>query len=257
MTRHWGAPAVVQLADAYDSIRTLLGVPSLAVFLTALVVSAAAAGNAHAQPILAAECAPLVESAGPPVRVCSDPKAIPCARFDISRPMTLRSNRCLAERHNAAVKDASGQPIDFGVFGATDCRAGGVRLLESISLAVIHNGGTTAAQNVINWQCSPGTAAHYTIQRDGKIFQHIGEERITFHALGVNSQSIGIELNRATFKGKSCNSLNDGEQPLKGLLTEPERFAAIAEACAPTAAQYVSLRTLLNAIVSRTRVPIR
>jgi N-acetyl-anhydromuramyl-L-alanine amidase AmpD len=107
------------------------------------------------------------------------------------------------------VRNASGRPVDYTWFGATDCRAGRLRSLASISLVVIHNGGTSAAQNVINWQCSEGTAAHYTIQRDGRVFQHIGEERVASHARGVNSQSIGIELNRSMFKGKSCNALSD------------------------------------------------
>jgi N-acetyl-anhydromuramyl-L-alanine amidase AmpD len=128
-----------------------------------------------------------------------------------------------------------------------------VRSLDSISLVVIHNGGTTAAQNVINWQCTQGTAAHYSIQRDGRIFQHIGEERLAAHARGVNLQSIGIELNRSTFKGKSCNALSENRPPLKDL-TEAARFAAFAEACAPTAEQYASLKSLLTAIASRTRV---
>src|SRR5688572_10308502 len=132
-------------------------------------------------------------SAQPPARseaqpVCGEAKA----------PMR---SKCLAERHNKDVRDANGQPVRYDFFGANDPQAGRLRSLDSVSLVVIHNGGNSAAANVKTWQ-SRGTSAHYTIQRDGKIFQHVGEERVAWHAKGANAESIGIELNRGTFKAE-------------------------------------------------------
>lgn len=58
----------------------------------------------------------------------------------------------------------------------------------------------------------PGVSAHYTIDRDGSVYQHVDETEKAFHAgvsempdgrSGVNDFSIGIEL----------VNLNDGIEP--------------------------------------------
>ena len=72
---------------------------------------------------------------------------------------------------------------------------------------------TTAAEVCEHFQkAEPGVSAHYTIDRDGAVFQHVSETKQAFHAgvsempdgrTSVNDFSIGIEL----------INLNDGEDP--------------------------------------------
>jgi N-acetyl-anhydromuramyl-L-alanine amidase AmpD len=204
------------------------------------------------QTAVAIDCPALSPMPGKPVRACRDEKPVACATFDPARPLTLRSNRCVAEKSNADLLDPSGRVVDYSYFGATDCRAGAPRPLNAITHVVVHNGGSSGAANVATWQCRQA-AAHYTIERDGRIVQHMGEELVGAHAIGMNARSIGVELNTGSFAGTSCNSLDHLQQPLAKLPT-PERHAAIDATCAPTMAQYASLRLLLARIVIRTAV---
>ena len=77
----------------------------------------------------------------------------------------------------------------------------------AVDTIVVHN-GDSAAKNVTTWQCaSRFPSAHYAIDRDGKIYQYIGEERQAFHAGGATDpRSIGIELQIKRKYGTSCNS---------------------------------------------------
>lgn len=135
--------------------------------------------------------------------------------------------------------------INFSLFGVNDNRTSKKRTLKSIKRVVIHNGGYTAKGNSDTWT-SRKASAHYTIDRNGTIYQHIGEECVAWHAgSGANTDSIGIELNIDKADGKSCNSL-------KGNATADQ----IKKACEPTRRQYDSLKTLLNDIVARTSVQI-
>jgi N-acetyl-anhydromuramyl-L-alanine amidase AmpD len=121
---------------------------------------------------------------------------------------------------------------------------------------VIHNGGWDAKHNINTWSCRP-SSAHYSIQRDGAIYQNVGEELVAWHAGGkaatdkkINDRSIGIELNLPKEAGVSCNSLK-----LKGLSADkPEEL--VRNACTPTDAQYESLNALLKAIAARTSVTV-
>jgi N-acetyl-anhydromuramyl-L-alanine amidase AmpD len=141
--------------------------------------------------------------------------------------------------------------LKLGLFGRNDCRAfpefNGDRALPTITRVVIHNGGWSAEQNFETWTCRVG-AAHYTIERDGSVYQHMGEEWAAPHAegpgrnslaVGVNDDSIGIELNIL----KNCNSLDWNA-----------RLDDVLAACQPTAAQYASLNILLKDIAKRTGV---
>ncbi len=116
------------------------------------------------------------------------------------------SNRCKAMGQRKAT-------IDFSYFGKNDCRTNRSprRKNQKVTKIVIHNGDKAKA-NKKNWECRSATA-HYTIDRDGKTYQHVGEERMAWHVKGGNRNSIGIELQiLRAWKGKkslgSCNGIN-------------------------------------------------
>jgi len=161
-----------------------------------------------------------------------------------------RSNRCVNEALNAGVHDAQGRPVNYTYFGADDCRAGYFRDIKLITKVIVHNGGYTAKMNSDLFKCDNPFPTHYTIERDGGIFQLIGEERHLWHANDESRASIGIEMNIASVPNghggnTSCNSLGD-----KGQAAATK--ANILAACTPTAAQYTSLRNLLANIQART-----
>jgi N-acetyl-anhydromuramyl-L-alanine amidase AmpD len=142
------------------------------------------------------------------------------------------------------VPDGELVPIHYDYFGLNDCRTSGTRSLKSITRVFIHNGGRSAEDNENAWKCRQASS-HYTIQRDGTVYQHIGEERIAW-SVGSdwNSTGIGIELNTAG----NC----DDEKYTKGKeYVEKYRDEVVAN-CAPTDAQYASLVDLLRAIAGRT-----
>ncbi len=141
-------------------------------------------------------------------------------------------------------------PIDYTYFGQVDYTINRTRKLQDIKRFVVHNGGYTAQMNVDTWlglfkKTGKKTGTHYTINRDGIIYQMIGEEAVAYHANAANNDSIGVELNISSFNGKSCNSLGSGTTA-----------AAVIQACSPTDAQYSALNSLLNDITKRTSLQL-
>ena len=77
--------------------------------------------------------------------------------------------------------------------------AGGV-----IDILVLHYTGMKTGEEALARLCDPAAkvSAHYTIDRDGRIYAHVPEERRAWHAgvsywageTNVNARSIGIEL---------------------------------------------------------------
>lgn len=169
----------------------------------------------------------------------------------------LRSNRCVAEALNAGVRDALGRPVNYAQFGVDDCRVGYFRDIKLVTKVVVHNGGYTAKMNADLFKCGNPFPTHYTIERDGGIFQLVGEERHTSHANDESRASIGIEMNIDSVPkpggGRtSCNSL--GGRDDAGKPHAPMTDANVRAACTPTAAQYASLRNLVASISARTAV---
>ncbi len=74
----------------------------------------------------------------------------------------------------------------------------------AIDILVLHYTGMKTAEEALARLCDPAArvSAHYTIDRDGRIYAHVPEERRAFHAgvswwageTNVNARSIGIEL---------------------------------------------------------------
>ena len=81
-----------------------------------------------------------------------------------------------------------------------DARPEGV----AIDMLVLHYTGMKTAEEALARLCDPQAkvSAHYTIDRDGRIYAHVPEERRAWHAgvsywageRNVNARSIGIEL---------------------------------------------------------------
>jgi len=180
-----------------------------------------------------------------------DPKKVRfCDAFDTKNPLSLVSNLCRNKAINSFLRDANGNPVDYSLFGVNDCRADEkwVRTIGKLERVYIHNGNTPQT-NSNTWGCRYALS-HYTVARDGTIFQHAGEEREGAHVMGDNARTIGIELETTTTTGNHhsgtwCNYLGAGATK-----------AEIMAACAPTAKQYQSLRNLLAAISSRTAAKI-
>lgn len=76
----------------------------------------------------------------------------------------------------------------------------GSRPLEAISMFVIHHSATSSgdpwayANYHIHENGWPGIGYHYVIQQDGTVYQTQSLKTITYHASGVNGQSVGICL---------------------------------------------------------------
>ncbi|MBK6921659.1 MAG: N-acetylmuramoyl-L-alanine amidase [Deltaproteobacteria bacterium] len=158
-----------------------------------------------------------------------------CAKYG-----PVMSDKCAAEAGRS-----SGVEVDYRFFGEVDCRSSDRK--DAIHRIVIHN-GDTGANNNENWKCRP-SSAHYTVDRDGKIFQHIGEERVSWHAAPENHDTVGIELAIKRKYGGTCNSL-----PKVAKIAAAEGIAeedVIADLCGPTLAQYQALAKLVDDIGSR------
>ncbi len=168
---------------------------------------------------------------------CDDPSS--CAGATTTAPSTPSQGKkggCVSTDH--------GGGDDYSLFGQVDQRTNSSsRSLKDITLIVIHNGGYSAKGNNDTWQMRPASA-HYTIERGGKIYQHVDEKCKAWHAIGGNKTGIGIELNIGKSGGKSCNALD-------GSSVTAEQ---VREACSPTDAQYDSLNRLIDGIISRTSV---
>jgi len=214
-----------------------------------LVAALVAAPTQAKQSVDLKGCAPAKDRpSAPQIKECGD--GMKAAKYDRSKPENLRSNLCFNKKINAVLGN-----VDFSLFGHNDARAGKKpRPLKSITHVVIHNGGWNGKHNSQTWECRPA-ASHYTIDRDGKIVQHIGEELIAPHAGGrhtalprMNHDSIGIELAIGKWRGTSCNSLK--------VKKDEKGRAAVMSACAPSLQQYGALLRLLPAIISRTSVKL-
>jgi N-acetyl-anhydromuramyl-L-alanine amidase AmpD len=162
----------------------------------------------------------------------------------------IKSNKALAKKNRKVA-------VKFDYFGATDCRTNAKRSLSDITMVVLHQGGYSAKQNVQTFACRVG-ASHYTIDRDGTIYQHAGEEWTSWHAgsgpgapgVGANEVSIGIELALPQpASGPNCNQI-------KFTNKTPEHEKQVMDVCRPSAEQYVALQNLLQDIASRTSFTI-
>jgi hypothetical protein len=161
-----------------------------------------------------------------------------------------KSDRCEA-RKGRSVEVWFELPGGKPFFGANDALAlrwkwDAKRPLKGV---VIHNGGYSARMN-LDLFSGQAAGAHYTIERDGKIYQHHGEEWAIAHANNASMWALGIELNIAChkIKGKGCVSCNSLD------FLDPKKDAdkeAIKAACAPTEEQYASLKGLLDDIKAR------
>lgn len=158
-----------------------------------------------------------------------------CAKYG-----PVMSDKCAAEASRSA-----GVEVDYRFFGEVDCRSSDRK--EAVHRIVIHN-GDTGANNNDNWKCRP-SSAHYTVDRDGKIFQHIGEERVSWHAAPENHDTLGIELAIKRKYGGTCNSLPNLKKiaAAEGIAEED----VVADLCGPSLAQYRSLAKLVGDISSR------
>jgi N-acetylmuramoyl-L-alanine amidase len=73
-----------------------------------------------------------------------------------------------------------------------------------IDMLVLHYTGMKTGEEALARLCDPDAkvSAHYTIDRDGRVYRHVAEERRAWHAglsywageRNVNARSIGIEL---------------------------------------------------------------
>ena len=204
--------------------------------------------------VKASLCPAFTEPTEGPEDLCKDGKT---ANGKCGKLSALRSNRCVNEALNSGVRDAVGRPVNYAYFGADDCRVGYYRDIKLVTKLIVHNGGYTAKMNSDLFKCGNPFPTHYTIERDGGIFQLVGEERHTNHANDESRAAIGIEMNIDSVPkpggGRtSCNSL--GGKDDSGRPEAPMTDANVRAACTPTAAQYTSLRNLLAAIQARTAV---
>jgi len=139
-------------------------------------------------------------------------------------------------------------PIDFTYFGAVDLTPYKKRALDKITTFVIHNGGYTnkGLSDTIVEKHTPQkhNGANYSIDRNGVIAQHIGEELISWASNSVNNYAISVEMIIGKdSKGNSCNSLPSN--------TTPEE---VKKACALTEAQYTALNKLIDDVITRTKI---
>ncbi|MCH9648251.1 MAG: N-acetylmuramoyl-L-alanine amidase [Deltaproteobacteria bacterium] len=170
-------------------------------------------------------------------RSCSGNGDAPCARWD-----PPQSSLCRARADRLPEVD-----VDYQYFGQVDCRSS--HREEEVTQIVIHNGDHARGNNH-NWQCRK-SAAHYTIDRDGTLYQHIGEERAAWHAKQVNQSSIGIELQILRGYGSSCNSLTGAPLTRAARQEGVEEGDIVRELCEPTVEQYLALDELIEDIRSR------
>jgi N-acetyl-anhydromuramyl-L-alanine amidase AmpD len=226
-----GSTGADSLAPAFGAIELHAIAPSGASLELAMHTTASAAAGACAK----VKAVKLADSS----RTCEwdgkSKKPVACAKWS-----PAISDRCAAEQSHAA-----GIPVDFSYFGQVDCRSNDRK--QAVKRIVIHN-GDHAANNNENWKCRP-SASHYTVDRDGKVYQHIGEERTAWHANTENEDTIGIELAiKRKYKG-TCNSLPD-----LGKVAAAEGITAedvVADLCGPTLAQTTALATLITEIKAR------
>lgn len=122
---------------------------------------------------------------------------------------------------------------DTTYLGQLDNLACGTRDLSKIKYIVIHEGGKSTA-STINVFKQREVSSHYSIDRDGKIFILVGEEKRARHAGPINAYSIGIDLSHNKGCPGSGPSLN----------------------CTYTDEQIASLNKLINSILNRTGIGV-
>jgi len=64
---------------------------------------------------------------------------------------------------------------------------------------VVHWDGCLSSQQCANVLRDRGLSAHFCIDNDGTIFQLMDTNHVAWHARGVNSKSIGIEISNAVY----------------------------------------------------------
>jgi len=130
---------------------------------------------------------------------------------------------------------------DKKFFGEFDCLIKMERKLTDIQGITIHEGGSSPDNTIGAWKYAAKklgypVLAHYIIDRDGKIFQIAGEEKVLWHGEKASKTSIGIDL----VIPSGC-SQNPSDKNFK--------------TCANyTDAQYSALKSLTQEITTRTSV---
>lgn len=226
----------------------------LAVCPVVLISSIALAQHAPAQ--VPSPLPPVIVNTYKGLAITAAAEAAKCAHT------SWHSNECAAKAQNVYLQGADGKPVDYSLFGKNDAKWYR-RELKSITKVVVHNGGYNAKMNTDTWLSEKFIASHYTIEENGHIVQHAGEEMIAGHAITYNNEAIGIELNirKIPGTGHSCNDA-DGDwdsdakkwkfHPLHP--SKPHDRDLVKAACAPSSEQYESLRRLIQAITQRTSV---
>jgi N-acetyl-anhydromuramyl-L-alanine amidase AmpD len=93
---------------------------------------------------------------------------------------------------------------------------------SKVSYIVLHHTGGSTFLDAYNTLNQRGLSVHYIIDREGTIYYLVDEKRLAYHALGFNDVSIGIEIVDTGYKSDSF-----------------------------TAAQYNSIKKLIDSIISR------
>lgn len=161
---------------------------------------------------------------------------------------------------NPSIESGIGDPSLMKKYPDLACLSVGRRSLNKISRVTLHE-GSSANRNATFWlnkytERGKITSSHYTIERSGKIYQLLGEEKVGIHAPGQNSSAIGIDLTTnvlAKYRYRKIDDclqlIKDGKLKSKGTTKE-----AAIKYCTPkfTGAQMTSLKRLLENIASRT-----
>jgi hypothetical protein len=97
---------------------------------------------------------------------------------------------------------------------------------SKIAYIILHHTGDSSYKQTYTTLLKRGLSVHYILDRDGKVYSVVDESRLAYHAAGMNSVSIGIEI------------VNTGNKNM--LYTEQ---------------QYDSLNKLLKGITMRWNIP--
>ncbi|MCA9717430.1 MAG: N-acetylmuramoyl-L-alanine amidase [Myxococcales bacterium] len=150
-----------------------------------------------------------------------------------------------------AAPDSTALAVDDEYLGDVDHHTS-ARARE-VTTVVVHNGGSASVNNS-TWQ-DRRASCHYTINRDGAIYQHVEEGRVAWHAKSANATSIGVELEIRRKYGRTCNNVRKDGKAAELAREQGVRVEDVyAELCAPTPAQYKALSALIRDI--KTRHPV-
>ena len=154
--------------------------------------------------------------------------------------MVTEKVSCVTGKPSKPYTYATGDKTYFGLW---ECELTRNRELKSVKVIIIHEGTASVASTIGAWKNAYKkkgipVGAHYIIDRDGKIYQIIGEERIAYHANSANKASIGIDLIIPS-----------------GCKQNPS--SPVFKTCANyTDAQYSALKSLISNISDRTSVQL-